>query len=214
MSLTVKVKETIAGTIDTGAHISVADTTAIVAKKFGLSERMVNYTHTEIRNKLNESAFRRVPYSERLLFLPQCLRNAEKCKATMGVLGWQCKKCGSCKIPEIAALAEALGYAGVFIVPGGSMVHKIVKEFKPKAVVGVSCFAEMSMAMDALKDTHVAPQGILLLRDGCRNTDVNVDEVEEKMRLFGGSDSSSGQKMPPEWSNKSESITKTAQPRI
>lgn len=185
MELTQRIKERVAGLIDAGTHLDAAKTTAKIAKQFGLSERLINYTHLEVRNRLAEFAFRRIPYRQRIVFLPQCLRNSAKCKAGMGEYGWVCKKCGGCKVPEIEKAAKKLGYARLFVVPGGSMVHKIIKKYRPKGVVGVSCFPEMSMAMDKLRDSKIAPQGVLLMRDGCKDTDVNLAELEEKLGLIG-----------------------------
>lgn len=184
MNLTQRIKETVAGLIDAGTHLDAAKTTAKIAKQLGLSERLINYTHIEVRNRLAEFAFRRVPYKQRIVFLPQCLRNSAKCKAVMGEYGWACKKCGGCKVPEIEKAAKKLGYANVFVVPGGSMVHKIIKKHKPKGVIGVSCFPEMSMAIDQLRGSRIAPQGVLLLREGCKDTDVNLEELGEKLGLI------------------------------
>ena len=183
-SISSKIRESISGLIDATAHIDVAKTTEIIAKKLGLSERLIQYTHVEIRNFLNESRFKRTLYGERLLFLPQCLRNSKKCKAELGEEGWICKKCGNCKIPLLVKEAEKYGYAGTFIVPGGSMVGKLIKKYKPKAVVGVGCFDEVNMAIDQLKGSKVAPQGVCLLKSGCKDTDVNVVEVKEKIALI------------------------------
>ena len=183
-SLTRKIKESVAGRIDSGAHVNVAESTKFVAKKLGLPERLLNYTHTEIRNKLNELKYVSVPYSERILFLPQCLRNSQKCKAVLGEEGWICKECGSCKIYALTNIAKKTGYSQVFIVPGGSMVHKLIEKYKPNAVTGVACFNELSMASDKLHGSLLGHQSILLLKDGCRDTDVNVEEVEEKLKLI------------------------------
>ncbi|MBS3057322.1 MAG: DUF116 domain-containing protein [Candidatus Diapherotrites archaeon] len=183
-SLTRKIKESVAGLIDSGAHVNAAESTKFLAKKLGLPERLVNYTHTEIRNKLNESRYISVPFGERVLFVPQCLRNSQKCKAVLGDEGWICKECGNCKIYSLAKIAEKYGYSRHFIVPGGSMVKKLIEKYRPSAVLGVACFNEVNMAMDNLQGSAVAHQAVLLLRDGCKDTDVNVDEVEEKLRLI------------------------------
>ncbi len=183
-SLIRKIKESVAGLIDSGAHVNAAESTKFLAKKLGLPERLVNYTHTEIRNKLNESRYVSVPFGERILFVPQCLRNSQKCKAVLGDEGWICRECGSCKIYALSKIAEKYGYPKHFIVPGGSMVKKLIEKYRPSAVLGVACFNEVNMAMDNLQGSAVAHQAVLLLRDGCRDTDVNVDEVEEKLKLI------------------------------
>ncbi len=183
LPLTRKIKAAIAELIDSGAHQNIAKTTQAIGMGLGLNERLLNYTHVEIRNKLNEIRFRAVPPKKRALFVPQCIRDSEKCKAKMGEWGWECASCGRCQVPKIKKLADEFKYGGLYIVPGGSMVYKIINEKKYKGVLGVSCFAEMQMAMNALRGGKIAPQGVLLLREGCKDTSVNLEELREKLLL-------------------------------
>jgi hypothetical protein len=179
-----KIKEAVAKAIDSGAHLNIANASEAIAKKLGLSERWIEYTHVEFRNKLNEIAYKRTPYKERILFLPHCLRNSKECKASYNEEGLQCTECGKCKIAAMIKEAKKLGYKGVFVCPGGSIVIELIKKYQPKAVLGVCCYKEAMLAFDSLRGTKVAPQAVLLTRAGCINTDVNVDEVIEKMRLI------------------------------
>ena len=64
------------------------------------------------------------------------------------------------------------------------MVKKLVEKHKPKATIGVCCFHEATMAFDMLKGKKVAPQVVLLLRDGCKDTLVNLPLLEEKLKLI------------------------------
>jgi len=94
--LTTKIRASISKLIDSGAHFDASKATEMIAKKLGLNQRMINYTHIEIRNTLNEIGFKSTPYSERILFLPHCLRNSEKCTAKYNDSGLQCVDCGAC----------------------------------------------------------------------------------------------------------------------
>ena len=69
----------------------------------------------------------------------------------------------------------------VFVVPGGSFVKKIFKEHRPEACLGVACYHELSENMQAV--SFVPVQGVLLLRDGCFNTEANVEEIIQKMEM-------------------------------
>ncbi|MCX8190410.1 MAG: DUF116 domain-containing protein [Candidatus Diapherotrites archaeon] len=178
-----KIKEAVSKAFDTGTHLNIAKATEKIAKKLGLSERWVEYTHIEFRNKMNEIAYKKVPYNERLLFLPHCMRNATRCKAIYDSEGLQCVCCNECKIGSIKAIAKELGYKGIFVCPGGSIVLELVNRYKPKAVLGVCCYKEAMIAFDVLKDIGVAPQAVLLSRAGCINTEVNTEEVIEKLLL-------------------------------
>ena len=182
--LTLKIQKTIAGLVDYGAHQSVESIASQVIKRLGLKDRFVNYAHIEIRNRLTEPSFKRVPYSERILFLPHCLRNSAKCKAPYTDEGLQCKACGACQMSDLVALAKKLGYKGVFTTPGGSMVAKIASKYKPKAVVGIACNDEINMGLDKMRNYGIPAQAVLLLRDGCKDTAVNIEEAFEKISLI------------------------------
>ncbi len=182
--ITAKIKESVAGTIDRTTHLDVAGATQVIAQKLGLNKRMINYTHVELRNKLNEYGFKATPYNERILFLPHCLRNSKECKAKYSEEGLQCKKCGKCDIGELIEIAKELGYAKTFVVPGGSMVTKLVKKYKPSATVGVCCYQEANLAFDNFKGTGIHTQACLLLNDGCKDTKANIAEVREKTELI------------------------------
>ncbi len=183
-SVTAKIKESVAETVDRATHLDVARATQAIAQKLGLNKRLINYTHVELRNKLNEYGFKSTPYGQRILFLPHCLRNSKNCKAKYNDEGLQCKKCGKCDIPALTKIAEELGYQGVYVAPGGSMVQKLVKKHRAKATVGVCCYHEANLAFDALRGTGIHPQAVLLLEDGCKDTKANLAEVREKMELI------------------------------
>lgn len=182
--VTARIKETVAETVDRATHLDVAGATQAIAKKFGLNQRLINYTHIELRNKLNEYGFKETPYNQRVLFLPHCLRNSKECKAKYTDEGLQCKRCGKCDIAGLLAIADELGYARAFVCPGGSMVQKLVKKYKPKATVGICCYQEANLAFDAIRGTGIHAQACLLLQDGCKDTKANVAEAREKMELI------------------------------
>ncbi len=69
----------------------------------------------------------------------------------------------------------------VFVVPGGSFVKKIFKEYRPEACLGVACYNELAENMQAV--SFIPVHGILLLRDGCFNTQANVEEIIQKMEM-------------------------------
>ena len=126
---------------------------------------------TSRKNKEDALPFSRIPYDDRIVLLPQCLRSTEKCKAEERAAEYICKKCRSCKIADILDYAEKLGYMDVRIVKGGRAVARLLKELKPKAVLGVACNFEGTL-------------GVPLLRDGCADTDVDLDEVFEAMEFI------------------------------
>ena len=183
-SIIKKIREEIGLLIDSASHQNAASIATKIAKDLGLSGRMIDYTHIELRNSLNESRFKQVPYNERMLLLPHCLRNAKECNAKYSDDGLDCLKCNKCKIPEIAKLAEKLGYKKIACVPGGSMVEKLVLKYKPKAIVGVACSAELNLGMDKMHEYNLPSQSVLLLKDGCKDTEASIPEIREKLELI------------------------------
>lgn len=162
--------------ISTGADLSTKKALKNTLNYLGIKPENIDRLYIELKNSIHEDLFRRTDPKHKLVFLPQCLRNARTCRAVLGPTGWACRKCSghrTCKVFRIKEKAEGLGYR-VFIVPGGSMVMKIMEKLKPKAVLGVGCIKELVMAAEEIK---VPAQGIALLRDGCVNTDVSVREV-------------------------------------
>ena len=183
-TMTDKIKEAVAETIDKTTHLDVASATQVIAKKLGLKDRLINYTHIELRNKLNEYGYKQVPYTKRVLFLPHCLRNSKECKAKYGDEGLVCKRCGKCDIDKLISISEELDFQKSFIVPGGSMVRKIVAKHQPNAVVGVCCYNEANLAIDVLRAAGIHGQACLLIKDGCKDTKAHIEDAREKMQLI------------------------------
>jgi hypothetical protein len=184
MDIYERIRTAVGRVVDSGAHLNAAKASETIAKKLGLSESMVQYTHVELRNAVYEPEYKQIPFNKRVLFLPHCARHSQKCIATSNGEGLECKHCGNCNISDAKNMAEKLGYKKVFIVPGGSMVKKLLVKYRPKASVGVCCFDEAQLAFDMLKRTSIIPQVVLLLRDGCKDTMINIPLLEEKLNLI------------------------------
>lgn len=162
--------------ISTGADFSTKNALKNTLHYLGIDPENIDKLYIELKNSMYKDSFKEIPPKEKIVFLPQCLRNSKTCKAVLGQSGWICKKCSghtTCKVYKIKEKSESLGYK-VFIVPGVSMVFKIIENLKPMGVLGVACMKELTMATEAL---GIPAQGIQLLRDGCVNTDVNLKEV-------------------------------------
>ncbi len=153
-----------------------------IAGAFGLGERIVDQICIEVRNHLNAESFARVQVRDRILVVPQCLRNV-KCPARLdSKTGIACKECGMCIIKEIKAEVERLGY-GFYIVPGGRFVERIVRAVKPRAALGVACCKDLNAAMHEISRTKCVVLGVPLIHEGCVQTKVNLIELFKKMKL-------------------------------
>ena len=138
---------------------------------------------TSRKNKEQALPFSAVPYAERLVILPHCLRATASCAAEERSAEYVCAKCRSCKIAEISEKAEALGYLGVRILKGGSAVASVLKDVKPRAVLGVACNFEGALGALECERQGIAVQFVGLARDGCADTDVDVQEVLQTLEF-------------------------------
>ncbi len=160
-----------------GADLSTRKTLKTALKVLGVEPSNVDRLYVDIKNSADKDLFRNAEPSQKVLFLPQCLRDPG-CKARLESHGYRCVKCNpKCKARLSKEIAEELGYSA-HIVPGGSMVAKIVEEKKPKAVAGVACMKELTMAFEGL---DIPAQGIELLKDGCLGTDVDLVKLRKTL---------------------------------
>lgn len=148
---------------------------------FGFRPGVVDKTLIHLRNGLNASSFAAVAPKDRALFLPQCLRHPE-CPAKLSPEGIMCVNCGRCGIGMVKKEAELLGYR-VFVAPGGSLVKRMVRKYKPTAVLGVGCQMEMKEGSELLEAYGIPAQGVALVRDGCVDTRTDVPELMKRLRL-------------------------------
>jgi len=77
--------------------------------------------------------------------------------------------------------AEERGYK-VYIVPGGSLVKKIIQTYLKdvEKIVGVACEEEIGLARDYLKKSQILANkmfAIELSTNGCKNTTVDLEKV-------------------------------------
>ena len=148
-----------------------------LANFVGIDDGRIDEMYVDLSNKIDASQFERVPASDVMVFLPHCLRN-EKCPAPQDEDGYHCKECGKCKIADAMRICRKMG-SKVFILPGGSMLPRLLSKHKPKAVVGVACFRELSMAVCLVTKLKIPLQAVFLSKDGCKDTDFDVYELKQ-----------------------------------
>jgi hypothetical protein len=141
--------------------------------------------HLEIINELvknNFEAYIKVPYEKRALFLPHCMCQSDVCEAKNTDKGFICQECGACGICDIKSEAENLGYT-TYTVGGGGIIHKILKNTRHKAIMGVACPFELSEGLKKVSAAGLPAIGILLATDGCLDTEADMDKVFSALRL-------------------------------
>jgi len=135
-----------------------------------------------------ETRLKDVRPADRVLLLPHCLRRTETCKAKYDELGLNCQGCTpDCPINILRQAAIEQGYMGVCVAPGGSLALKYIKDRSPSAIVAVACEKELKEGiqgvgeMDLNRAKKIPIVVIPLTREGCVNTEVDIDLAIEKI---------------------------------
>ncbi|HOG74376.1 MAG TPA: DUF116 domain-containing protein [Methanofastidiosum sp.] len=153
-----------------------------LTEKLGFRKGYIDILSNDMKNFVNYKGLSKIPFNERILLLPQCLRKMD-CPATLSSLrGFECIKCGKCEIGDLIDFCDGMDLQ-VFIIPGGSFVKKIIKLTKPKAIIGVGCHIELregSLVLDYLK---VPGRGISLEKDGCIETKVDYEKIKKALLI-------------------------------
>ena len=147
----------------------------------GLEDREMLSFFIKLHNTMNASDFGRIPVAERAIFMPQCLRSSQ-CPAHLTPEGLRCRNCGQCTVGEARILLERLGYR-IFIVPGSSFIKRMAKKYRPMAILGVGCLAEVKEGIDMADKMGLVVMGVVTLKEGCVETIVNWADVYEVATL-------------------------------
>jgi hypothetical protein len=147
-------------------------------KLFGIPDDEMLRVMVRPQNTLNKKRFMETPVFKRAIFIPQCLR-ATACPAHLHPeSGLKCRSCGICSIGHAKKTLENIGYK-VFIVPGSSFIKRLIKEHRPKAIVGIGCLMEVKEGNIMAERYGLVSMGVVSTKDGCVETTVNWDEVFE-----------------------------------
>ena len=130
-----------------------------------------------LRNYINRKEFFKTPHEKRFIFMPQCVRSTE-CPAKLTPEGIKCMNCGRCNVGEAKKFAEGLGYR-FFIVPGSSFIKRIIKKYRPRAIVGVGCQMEIKEGLDLCHSHAIPAQGVPLSKAGCVSTTLDWEQFYE-----------------------------------
>lgn len=142
---------------------------------FGLEDSEVQAFFISLQNNMNKKSFSEIPVTDRAVFFPQCLRSS-RCPAHLSPEGLKCIGCGACTIGFWRKVLEGMGYR-VFIVPGSSFIKRMVKKYRPRAILGVGCLSEVKEGLEMADKMGLVAMGVVTLRDGCVETLVAWDQV-------------------------------------
>ena len=119
-----------------------------------------------------------IPYSDRIVLLPQCLRsnNCYARKEKYGLI--DCTGCqeerddgSTCQITEMSSIAFEVGYRDVLIFAGGSGIIKYLSENgMPRGILAVACALELREGLEKTKHLGIPTQIENLVTEGCSET--------------------------------------------
>jgi hypothetical protein len=122
-----------------------------------------------------------VPFAQRVLLLPYCLRPSQACPGKMTKQGLDCTGCTlvECPIYQLRIAAIEAGYGGICVAPGGRLAVRFLDEQQPVGVVAIACHKELEEGLEAIDQMEwtngrPAVAVVPLLRDGCVDTEVDV----------------------------------------
>jgi len=156
--------------VDEATGLNLADAITLV-------EDLVD---VQVANAIQRKGFEKA--KRKALLLPHCARAfmGKQCMADFdpGIPTYKCQSCRSdCLVNKATKLARAEGY-DVYVVPGGACAQKILKDGKYDGVVGVACGMELRMSLEPLKKLGIPGQGVVLTKNGCANTHLNLHDLQ------------------------------------
>jgi uncharacterized protein len=150
---------------------------------FGIDDSFVDRLSIDVQNRAMWATYSRIPFDKRAVFVPQCLRSVD-CPARLSPEGIKCKDCGKCEIMNAKKLAQKLGYM-FFVVPGSSFIVRMMKQYRPSAIIGVGCLCEVKEGLDLMHKYKIPAVGVVLDRSGCVSTVLNWEKLYEVMHVGG-----------------------------
>ena len=155
----------------------------IILDKLGEDIESLSFIIVLLGNEIWRKTVEATPFHRRLLLLPQCLRDSNKCLGEFDDLGLICAGCKNCHIDEILGKAEKLGYT-TLVAEGTTMAIGLVEEGSIDAVLGVSCMPVLQNSFGPVTKAAVPAMAVPLLHDGCENTSVDYDWLFSEMEQY------------------------------
>ena len=149
-------------------------TVRLVCLLFGVDSTQLMEFLIKIDNQMNYSAFAKVPVEKRAVFIPLCLRSA-KCPARLSPdVGISCISCGKCPLGDAIPVLKDAGYM-TFIIPGSTFIKRLVKKYRPQAMIGVGCLMEVKEGLELGRKISMTTIGVVTTTDGCVETTMDYD---------------------------------------
>jgi hypothetical protein len=140
-----------------------------------------DFIQVQNANNLQRERFEKA--ENKALLIPHCARlhMDRQCMADFNpeIPSYTCKGCEEdCLVNQVIKCGKEKGY-DVYVIPGGSCAEKILRDKKYNGVVGIACGSELKMALGLLKKLDIPGQGVILTKNGCANTKLNLDNLKK-----------------------------------
>ena len=151
-------------------------------KLLGYDKDFIRRIFIELNNKLIFIDEYNMEGNDILILIPHCIQKTF-CSHRITTNIENCKRCGKCKIGDLIKLKEEFG-VNIRVATGGTLAQKIVRDLKPKAVIGIACERDLISGLNDIGDlpaiavTNIRPEG------PCVNTSVDIDEVRIAIKHF------------------------------
>ncbi len=159
-------------------HFAIETHSRLILEELHIEEAYLGWAMVAVATAFWRDQVAATPYNRRLLLLPHCLRDAERCPARFNELGLLCRDCGACRLMELRSRAERLGY-NVLIAEGSPVVMQIIIGGHADVLVGVSCLNVLERSLEKILLAGIPCMAVPLLAGSCRNTSTDEDWVGE-----------------------------------
>ena len=119
---------------------------------------------------------------ELLILFSRCLQRSA-CDRKLAEDLANCRRCGQCAVKEFLDLADKYGLQ-VFVATGGRQAAVRAHRPEVKAIVAVACGKELRAGIFASIPKAVIAKTIAWPCGPCKDTTIQMDEVEEAVRWF------------------------------
>lgn len=153
-----------------------------IGKWVGLEEESIKNSFIQVSNQLVKNRIRAKRFQRIMILAPHCLQWVH-CPHKITIDINNCKDCGKCPISQLRQLAQKYA-ARLYVVTGGTFARKVIKDYRPQAVVAIACERDLTSGIQEVSGIPVI--GIVNERpEGpCCNTIVDLDKVEAAIRYF------------------------------
>ncbi|SKC87229.1 DUF116 domain-containing protein [Maledivibacter halophilus] len=149
---------------------------------FKIEKDSIRRFFSEINNKIVLSKSKKLNPKDILIVAPHCLQKSScKYKITGDVNN--CKKCGGCDINGLLDLCTSYNVK-LYIVTGGTLARKVIKDHRPKGIIAVACERDLSHGILDVKNIPVIGVKNERPNGPCYNTKVDINKVEKAIKHF------------------------------